>query len=128
MEADEKTFNELAQFYVTGFPKGQYRLEIEYKMAFLAYEKNRYDEAAPIFLRLGQQFTKEEKGLKSQDLYLDILNIKKDYAGIRTYTKDLMKRGIPEERHAKMAKIYEQAHFLQIQKMEEIGDFKDCTA
>lgn len=123
-DQDEKSFHRLAEKYVNDHPKGQYRLEIEFKMAFLAYEKNRYDEAAPSFLRLGQQFPKEEKGLKAQDLYLDILNIKKDYAGIRSYTKELSKKPYNEERTAKLNKLSQQAYFFQIQTMEEKGDLK----
>src|SRR5262249_36339250 len=105
-DKDEKSFHQLGLAYVTNYPKGQYRLEIEYKMAFLAYEKNRYDEAAPLFLKLGQVFAKEAKGQKAQDLYLDILNIKKDYAAIRSYTQDLMKsaQAVPE-RKAKLGHI-----------------------
>jgi TolA-binding protein len=123
-EKDEKSFHSLAQSYVKDNPKGKFRLEIEYKMAILAYEKERYDEAAPIFLVLGKQFAKEEKGQKSQDLYLDILNIKKDYAGIRGYAKDLLKSPGTPERSQKIAKLYEQAYFLEIQKIEEKGDLK----
>ncbi len=123
-DKDEKTFQEMAQTYVKNHPKGAYRLEIEFEMAFLAYEKNRYEEAAPVFMRLGSQFPKQEKGQKAQDLYLDILNIKKDYAGIRSYANDLMKKPATPERNAKLAKIYEQAYFLEVQKMEEKGDLK----
>jgi cellulose synthase operon protein C len=121
---DEKTFNKLAQNYVKNHPQGQYRLEIEFKMGFLAYEKGRYDEAAPIFLRLGQQYPKDEKGQKSQDLYLDILNLQKDYHGLRSVAKDLIKKGAPPERLAKLKKVYEQAYFMEIQKLEEKGDLK----
>lgn len=125
-DEDEKSFHKLAEKYVTSHPKGQYRLEVEFKMAFLAYEKNRYDEAAPSFLRLGREFAKDEKGLKAQDLYLDILNIKKDYKGIREYAKELMKKPMAADRTAKLDKLYQQAYFLQIQTMEEKGDLKNA--
>jgi TolA-binding protein len=125
---DEKSFHQLAQDYIAKNPKGQYRLDIEYKMALLAYEKERYDEAAPTFLRLGRDFAKQEKGLKSQDLYLDILNIKKDYRGIRNYTKELMKGGTDVARTQKMRKLYEQAYFLEVQGLEEKGQLKEALA
>lgn len=124
---DEKSFHKLAEKYVSSHPKGAYRLEVEFKMAFLAYEKNRYDEAAPSFLRLGKEFPKDEKGIKAQDLYLDILNIKKDYSGIREYAKELMKKPLKAERAAKLTKLYEQAYFWQIQTMEDKGDFKTAV-
>lgn len=123
---DEKTFHQLAQEYVSKNPKGQFRLDVEYKMALLAYEKERYDEAAPMFLRLGREFAKQEKGLKSQDLYLDILNIKKDFRGIRTYAQELIKLSPDQARETKMRKLYEQAYFLEIQGMEEKSQFKEA--
>ena len=126
---DEKTFHALAQEYVTRNPKGQYRLDIEYKMALLAYEKERYAEAGPTFLRLGREFPNQEKGQKAQDLYLDILNIKKDYAGIRSYTQELIKlNGADPSREGKMRKLYETAYFLQVQDLEEKSKFKEALA
>lgn len=125
---DEKTFHTLAADYVKRNPKGQYRLDVEYKMALLAYEKGRYDEAGPMFLRLGKEFGKVDKGLKAQDLYLDILNIKKDYRGIRNYSQDLMRAKLSLEREQKLRKLYEQAYFLEVQGMEEKGNFKEALA
>ncbi|MGE4132586.1 MAG: tetratricopeptide repeat protein [Bdellovibrionales bacterium] len=116
---DESLFKGLAQHYIQNHPKGKYRLDVEYKSALLAYEKERYDEAAPIFLKLGKEFGATEKGQKSQDLYLDILNLKKDYAGIRQYTKGLMKGKLSLARDQKLQGLYEQAYFLQVQNLEE---------
>lgn len=125
---DEKSFHELASDYVKNNPKGQYRLDLEYKMALLAYERSRYDEAAPTFLRLGREFPNDEKGMKSQDLYLDILNIKKDFKGVRSYAGELMKVGKDPQRSQKMRHLYEQAYFLEIQGLEEKGQLKEALA
>jgi TolA-binding protein len=125
---DEKTFHELAQAYVSKNSKGQYRLDIEYKMGLLAYEKERFLEAAPIFLRLGKEFPMVEKGQKSQDLFLDILNIKKDYRGVRNYAQELLKLNFEPSRELKMRKLYEQAYFLEVQGMEEKQNFKGALA
>jgi TolA-binding protein len=125
---DEKTFHQLASEYVQKNPKGQYRLDMEYKMALLAYEKERYNEAAPVFLRLGREFPTQEKGMKSQDLYLDILNIKKDYKGVRTYAHEIMNLNGNAERSGKMRKLYEQAYFLEIQALEDKQQFKEALA
>lgn len=125
---DEKSFSKLAEDYVAKNPKGQYRLDLEYKMALLAYERNRYDEAAPRFLRLGREFPAQEKGIKAQDLYLDILNIKKDYRGIRNYTQEVMKVSTDPARDSKMAKLYQQAYFLEIQGLEEKNNLREALA
>lgn len=125
---DEKLFHQYAKNYVTTHPQGAYRLEIEFKMGFLAYEKGRYDEAAPILLRLGQSYSADAKGQKAQDLYLDILNLRKDYHGLRLTSKDMLKKTTNPERITKLRKIYEQAYFLEIQKMEENGQLKKAVA
>jgi TolA-binding protein len=125
---DEKTFHELAEAYVTKNPKGKFRLDIEYKMALLAYEKERFDEAAPAFLRIGREFPMAEKGQKAQDLYLDILNIKKDYRGVRNYAQELLKLNFEPTRENKMRKLYEQAYFLEVQGLEEKSKFKEALA
>lgn len=118
---DEKNFHQLAQDYLSKNPNGQYRLDIEYKMALLAYEKERYAEAASMFLRLGRQFPNQEKGVKAQDLYLDILNIKKDYGGIKSYTSEVLKVTSDTARADKLRRLYEHAFFLEVQSSEEHG-------
>lgn len=125
---DERTFHQLAQEYVKKNPKGQYRLDIEYKMALLAYEKGHYNDAGPIFLRLGREFANNSKGQRAQDLYLDILNIKKDYRAIRNYSAELMKGTGDAGRSQKMRKLYEQAYFLEVQGIEEKGKDKEALA
>ncbi|MCB0412423.1 MAG: tetratricopeptide repeat protein, partial [Bdellovibrionales bacterium] len=125
-DADVTSFHELASAYVTQNPKGEYILDVEFKLGMLAYEKGKYDEAGPIFLRLGETFPKDEKGLKAQDLYLDILNLKKDYKGLTEYSAGLIAKGVKSDRKEKLSGIYRQAYFLQIQAMEEKGDYKQA--
>lgn len=124
---DEAHFKMSANFYVNHFPKGKYRLDVEFKVALIAYEKERYDDAAPIFLRLGREFSGQEKGLRAQDLYLDILNIKKDYAGLKSYSSGLLKGAKDTTRVVKLQKIYRESYFIEIQKMEEKGDLIHAT-
>jgi TolA-binding protein len=125
---DEHAFNQLAREYVEKYPQGQHRLDLEYKMALLAYEKERYAEAAPVFLRLGREFPKSEKGMKAQDLYLDILNIKKDYRAVRDYAQEVRKSTVDGARDERLRKLYERAYFLEIQGMEEKGRLKEALA
>ncbi len=124
-DADEKSFHELAKSYVDNHPKGEFRLDVEFQVAFIAYEKGRYDEAGPVFLRLGQQFSGEARGLKSQDLYLDILNLKKDYTGLKKYAAELLgaRSSLDPERQKNLENIYEQAYFMEVQTQEERGEY-----
>lgn len=120
---DEEQFLKLAGTYVTANPKGQYVLDINFKRGLIAYEKKRYAEAGPVFLSVGKQFPDTDKGQKAQDLYLDILNIDKKFTEIKNYSKSLIDtKKLKDERVVKLTKIYEQAYFLEIQKIEESGN------
>ncbi|MGE0764274.1 MAG: hypothetical protein AB7N80_13410 [Bdellovibrionales bacterium] len=127
-DKDEKSFHELAKSYVASNPKGQYRLDLEFKMALIAYEKERYDEAAPMFIRLGKDYARNEKGKKAQDLYLDILNLKKDYKGLKDYSKDLIRAESSAPRKDKLQKLYEQSYFLDVQSLEEAKKYPAAIA
>lgn len=122
-DKDEKLFRSLSTEYLTKNKDGKFLLDVEFKLGFIAYQKSRYDEAAPIFKRLGSQYAQTEKGLKAQDLYLDILNIKKDYSVLRDYSQSL--RGSAKgDRVEKLTKIYEEAYFLIVQSHEEKKDYQ----
>ncbi len=122
-DVDEKRFLELSTIYLTNHPDGQFVLELKFKRAYIAYEKGRYDEAAPAFRDIGWNYPANEKVLKSQDLYLDILNIKKDYRNLREAAQLLMQKpGNEVARQAAVEKVYREAYFAEIQSMEEKGD------
>lgn len=125
-DRDEQSFHELAKIYVQNHPKGEFVLDVEFKMAMIAYEKERYTEAGPIFMRLGAEYPKEERGLKAQDLYMDILNINKDYKGLVEYSHSLLSTPLSGERKAQLQAIYEQAYFLRIQDLEEKGQHQEA--
>ena len=129
-DADEKTFSALADVYVKRNPQGQYAFDLKFKRAFIAYEKERYDEAAPQFKKIGWSEVPagqpvSDKIQKSQDLYLDILNIRKDYKGLREAAKELLTRsGGDGARTTQVEKIYREAYFSEIQQTEEKGDLQ----
>lgn len=125
-DEDEKTFQKLGNHYILKHPKGKYRPDIEYKLGLMAYEKADYDKAAPLFLSLSRQYAKHEKGVKAQDLYLDILNIKKAYKAIRSFTQEVIAKTSDDNRVAKLKSLNEQAYFLEAQTMEEDGNLKEA--
>ncbi len=121
---DHSEYNRLANMYLNTFKKGKYRLDIQFKMALIPYEKNQFEVAKPIFYKLGNLYPKAKKGLKSQDLYLDILNHSKDYPAIKKYTQLLLKKSGNKKRIAELKKVYEEAYFLQIQGFEKENKLK----
>ncbi|MCB0420898.1 MAG: tetratricopeptide repeat protein [Bdellovibrionales bacterium] len=126
-DEDEKTFHDLAESYVKNHPKGKYLLDVEFKKGLIAYEKSKYEEAAKVFLVIGDQFGHEIKGKKAQDLYLDILNLKKDYKGLVAYSNKLIKSTKSPIRVKKLKEIFEQSSLLQIQAMEESGKWLEAA-
>jgi tetratricopeptide (TPR) repeat protein len=132
-DVDEKLFQKLAQIYLTNYPKGEWVSELEFKRAFIAYEKNRYDEAGQGFKKIGWTTVindkNKERVLKSQDLYLDILNVKKDFTGLKAAASALVNKGISDPtRMTSMQKIYREAYFSELQQMEEKGDLKGAVS
>ena len=137
-DVDEKRFIEFSESYVQRFPDAQYVLDLKFKRAFIAYEKEHYDEAAPQFKKLGWMTPTaaektadkavSEKITKAQDLYLDILNLKKDYKGLREAAESLMGKQSETARGTQIEKIYREAYFAEIQQMEEKGDLKGAIA
>jgi TolA-binding protein len=126
-DVDEKRFVYLSDIYVKHYPQGQYVLDLQFKRAFIAYEKERYDEAAPLLKKIGWTGTKatgavSEKVSKAQDLYLDILNIKKDYRGLKEAAQALLTVGTEGTRTTQIEKIYREAYFSEIQALEEKGE------
>jgi tetratricopeptide (TPR) repeat protein len=125
-DPDEKRFTELAGVYLTKYPKSEFALDIEFKKYFIAYEKKRYDEAAVGFKKIGwtdkDKKLSPEKVLKAQDLYLDILNIKKDYKNLKEAANILLKDSTDSARVVIVEKIYREAYFSEIQGFEESGD------
>lgn len=127
-DKDEASFFALAKEYVTRHPKGEFRKDVEFKVALINYEKKRLDEAAVLFEKLGREYVSAEKSepgkshlakaQKAQDLYLDILNSQKKYALLRDYSKQLVVQSETKDRIAKLQKVYEEAYFLEIQSFE----------
>lgn len=120
-DADEKRFIQIGDAYLGTNPGGPYAKEVRYKQAFIAYEKGRYDEAGRKFKILAMMNSTDTKTLKSQDLYLDILNIKKNYEEISQLSFAWMKATPDADRRVRLNKIYQESYFSKIQILEETG-------
>jgi outer membrane protein assembly factor BamD (BamD/ComL family) len=126
-DEDEKVFVTYTKRYISENPKGAFTGELRFKRAFIAYEKGRYDEAGTQFKELALQPQSDVKTLKAQDLYLDILNVKKDYSEIKKYSYDWMKKANNADRKSKLQKIYLESYFADIQRMEEKGELAEAS-
>lgn len=127
-EADENLFRKLVAKYLEFHPKGKHHLDLKYKEGLIAFEKANYDYAQKIFYALGDQFNSKDKGIKAQDLYLDILNKDKKFEDIKQYTQKLIAKTKNKKRIAKLKSLYEQSYFLQVQNLEEKKEFEKAIA
>ncbi|QDK37329.1 tetratricopeptide repeat protein [Bdellovibrio sp. NC01] len=125
-EAERK---ELALNYLAKYPAGKFATSVKFKMGHIAYEEQNYPEAEkwlkPLTVVKGSENADIKK--KSEDLVLDMLNIKKDYAGIKDFSKQVMTSSSDEARKKDMGKIFEEAHFTEVQEFAKTGD-KDQAA
>jgi Uncharacterized protein conserved in bacteria len=128
-EAERK---ELALNYITKFPTGKQALNVKFKVGHIAYEEANYEEAqkwlAPIASIKAKD--KEQAGIKakSEDLMLDMLNIKKDYAGIKDFSKKIASTTDDDSRKKNMNKIQEEAHFTEVQEVAKGADKSAAVA
>lgn len=125
---DEKKYSSLADLYTTKNPKGKFVIEVKYKKAFIAYEKGRYAEALPTFKQIGWSGKGDEKLIvKSQDLFLDILNIQKDHKELVEATDHLMSLKPSAERKAALLKINRESQFALGNDLEKKGNLDEAV-
>lgn len=122
-DKDEDQYLMLSKNYIFRNPKGKFVNDITFKRSFIAYEKARYDEALGGFKKLGWDKTIDVKiSSKSQDLYLDILNIQKKYEDIMNASHSLLST-TSDDRKDKLEKVYRESFFaytLELQNKQEL--------
>lgn len=126
-DEDEKRYGELAALYTNKNPNGKYVTEVKFKKAFIAYEKGRYNEALPTFKQIGWGKGDEKLVVKAQDLFLDILNIKKSHKELIEATDHLMALKPSNERREALLKINRESQFALGNSLEQKGDFDEAV-
>lgn len=114
-DSNEERLKLLSEDYLAKHPNGKHYLDVSFKVALLDYTKEKLDLALPRFYHLGQKFPAEAKGVKSQDLYLDILNKKKDYIALQKGALEWKGLEKDPKRKASLQVIFEQAYFSHVQ-------------
>lgn len=123
---DEAHLRRLATAYLGAHPEGKYALDLQFKLAFIAYDKKRYDEAAPQLLELGQSHRQHKLGIKAQDLYLDVLNIQNNFEALKQYSNEFRANIKDTERLEKLNQIYEESYFSLVQSQEDRGRYRQA--
>ncbi|WP_413288023.1 tetratricopeptide repeat protein [Bdellovibrio sp. HCB337] len=113
---------ELATIYLTKHPNGKYSFNVRFKMGHIAYEENNFPEAEKWLKPIADSNKDPELKKKSEDLMLDMLNMKKDYAGLQKLSKKIIAGGANEDRKKNMTKILEESHYSEIQDFSKTGE------
>ncbi|MFZ3231383.1 MAG: tetratricopeptide repeat protein [Pseudobdellovibrio sp.] len=105
----------LADRYLKEYPNGEHVTSLQYKLGFIAYKQQDYETALKLLIPLSAKFKYPEIKTKSEDLILDIYNIKKDNKSIQAFAKNILKSSANELRKNNLTKIVEESHYAQIQ-------------
>ncbi len=106
----------LSQRYVNEFANGEHIVQIQYKLGFIAYKQQDYDQALAILTPLTKKTKFESIKSKSEDMILDIYNIKKDFKSIQAFARETNKTTTNDKRKQNLSKIIEESHYSQIQQ------------
>lgn len=122
MPTDDAEVVRLSKAYLAKYPTGTHSTNVKFKIGFIAYENNDFIEAEKWLRPLAaDDKAKEFKG-KSEDLMLDILNARKDYAGIKGFSKQMLGQTKDTGRKTKLTKIMQEADYTEIQEFAKTSD------
>lgn len=106
---------ELALNYLQKHPTGKHAFNVRFKLGHIAYEENNFPEAEKWLKPIAESNKDPDLKRKSEDLMLDMLNMKKDYAGLQKLSKRILASAPNEDRKKSMSKILEESHYSEIQ-------------
>lgn len=113
--AKQQRLKQLSLFYIEKHPKGQHALPVQLQVAIAEYETNNDKEAEKYLTPLVSQNTNKDVRRKSQDLLLDIYNLRKNYPELKKMAATYLKEADSADRKNSLQKIYEEAHYADIQ-------------
>lgn len=124
----ESERKELAMNYLKKHPEGKYARSVQFKMGHILYQESDYEGAQKYLAPLADGRKQDEFKKKSEDLLLDIMNLKKDYAGIQKISKRMLASTTDKTRQESLSKIAEEANFAEIQEFMKTGDKASSAA
>jgi len=113
---------ELAMNYLKKHPTGKQAQNVRFKLGHIAYEENNFPEAEKWLKPIAETSKDADLKKKSEDLLLDMLNLKKDFAGLQKLSKKIIASSASEERKKSMTKILEESQYSEIQDFSKSGE------
>ncbi len=122
VEADKKSetaFNSdqlrLTSRYIEEFPKGEHIEPLRFKLGFLAYQEQDTMTALKYLTPLTDFAKDAQLKLKSEDIILDIYNLKKDFKLLQSFSQKVLNQKPNAERFKNLQQINQEARFSQMQ-------------
>lgn len=113
---------ELAMNYLTKHPTGKHAQNVRFKLGHIAYEESNFPEAEKWLRPIAETGKEPDLKKKAEDLILDMLNLRKDYAGLQKFSKKIISTNTSDDRKKGMTKILEESHFAEIQEFAKGAD------
>lgn len=114
-KSKQERLKNLSFYYIQKHPKGQFALPVQLQIAIGEYEANNDKEAEKYLTTLVSQTSNKDVRKKSQDLMLDIYNLRKNYTDLKKLAALYLKDADTQDRKNTLQKIYEEAHYSEIQ-------------
>jgi TolA-binding protein len=113
---DDADLIRISKNYLERHPKGEHVTQVRFKVGFTAYDRGDMVEAEKWLRPLASDEKAGEFKRKSEDLILDILNTRKDYAGIKAFSKEIYSHSKDEARKTALTKMMREADYSEIQE------------
>jgi tetratricopeptide (TPR) repeat protein len=101
--------------YIGEFPNGEHFESVMFKLGFIAYSQQQLDLSLSYLEQLVSTVKDETLKDKSEDIILDIYNIKKDFIKIRKLADQFANKTKKADRKVNLAKISEEAQYAEVQ-------------
>lgn len=121
-DKDAENIVRLANVYLQKNPKGEFVTQVKFKIGFEAYNADNDKEAEKWLVPLAKDTKAGEFKRKSEDLVLDIMNQRKDYAALQSFSKEIGKQTTDAKRKQDLTKIQQEAQYAEIQDFAKSGE------
>lgn len=100
--------------YTQEYPKGEYVIPITFKLGLIAYQQTAYDLSLQYLNSILSQRLPADLQLQTEDMILDIYNIKKDYVTLLSQIKKISAQTENPKRRETLLLLQQQAHYAVI--------------
>ena len=116
LPTDDQLVLNIAQTYIRQHPQGMFALPVKFKIATLLYDKGEDRESEKILISLLKEKLPIDLQDKSQDVLLDIYNLRKDLKKFQESIQSFLPQITNQERKDKMIKLRDEARYAEIQE------------